>query len=79
MSLAGPNGGVGEKKKTFSAPTVRLQVELEKTSKDSFPELSFLSLKKELSENIDNAEKENDVNSKGDFVIFSQVILKFWK
>merc|ERR1711937_14069 len=65
MSLAGPNGGVGEKKKTFSAPTVRLQVELEKTSKDSFPEFSFLSLKKELSENIGNAEKENhDVNSK---------------
>lgn len=72
MSLAGPNGGVGEKKKTFSAPTVRLQVELEKTSKDSFPEFSFLSLKKELSENIGNAEKENhDVNSKGDYVIFS--------
>ena len=80
MSLAGPNGGVGEKKKTFSAPTVRLQVELEKTSKDSFPEFSFLSLKKELSENIGNAEKENhDLNSKGDFIIFSQVILEFWK
>lgn len=50
--------GVG-KKKDPSSPTVRLELELEKTSKDSFPEFSYLSLKKELNLNIDAAEKEN--------------------
>jgi hypothetical protein len=61
--------GGPQKKIVPTEPTIRLEVELEKTSKDSFPEFSYLSLKKELNSNRETAEKENkDTTNLGNFL-----------